>query len=130
SKIPSFTKENGSVASRAASNTVLNAIFDTVPELIGGSADLTPSNGTKLKTPNDFTTENKAGRYVHFGIREHGMAAIMNGMCSHGGLRPFGGTLLIFSDYTRAPGLLSCLLHQPVMHIYIHDSVGLAADRQ
>src|SRR5213075_2930513 len=78
SKIPSFTKENGSVASRAASQAVLNAIFDTVPELIGGSADLTPSNGTKLKTPNDFATENKGGRYIHFGIREHGTAAIMN----------------------------------------------------
>jgi transketolase len=128
SKIPSFTKENGSVASRAASQSVLNAIFDTVPELIGGSADLTPSNGTKLKTPNDFTTENKAGRYIHFGIREHGMASIMNGMVVHGGVRPFGGTFLIFSDYMRPSVRLSCLMHQPVIYIYTHDSIGLGED--
>jgi transketolase len=127
-KIPSFTKENGSVASRAASNTVLNALIDVVPELIGGSADLTPSNGTKFKTPNDFTTENKGGRYVHFGIREHGMAAIMNGMCIHGGLRPFGGTFLIFSDYMRPSVRLCCLMHQPVIYIYTHDSIGLGED--
>jgi transketolase len=107
---------------------VLNAIFDTVRELIGGSADLTPSNGTKLKTPNDFTTENKAGRYIHFGIREHGMASIMNGMVVHGGVRPFGGTFLIFSDYMRPAVRLSCLMHQPVIYIYTHDSIGLGED--
>jgi transketolase len=127
-KIPAFTKENGSVASRAASNTILNAIFDIVPELMGGSADLTPSNGTRLKTPNDFTTENKGGRYMHFGIREHGMAGIMNGMCVHGGIRPFGGTFLIFSDYMRPAVRLSCLMHQPVIYIYTHDSIGLGED--
>jgi transketolase len=128
SKIPSFTKENGSVATRAASQSILNAIFDTVPELIGGSADLTPSNGTKLKTPNEFATQNKAGRYIHFGIREHGMAGIMNGMCVHGGVRPFGGTFLIFSDYMRPSVRLSCLMHQPVIYIYTHDSIGLGED--
>jgi transketolase len=128
SKIPSFTKENGSVATRAASQSILNAIFDTVPELIGGSADLTPSNGTKLKTPNEFATTNKSGRYIHFGIREHGMAGIMNGMCVHGGVRPFGGTFLIFSDYMRPAVRLSCLMHQPVIYIYTHDSIGLGED--
>ena len=128
SKIPSFTKENGNVATRAASQSVLNAIFDTVTELIGGSADLTPSNGTKLKTPNEFATRNKAGRYIHFGIREHGMAGIMNGMCVHGGVRPFGGTFLIFSDYMRPSVRLSCLMHQPVIYIYTHDSIGLGED--
>jgi len=127
-KIPNFTKENGNVASRAASQSVLNALIDVVPELLGGSADLTPSNGTKLKTPNDFTTQNKGGRYIHFGIREHGMASIMNGMCVHGGVRPFGGTFLIFSDYMLPSVRLACLMHQPVIFIYTHDSIGLGED--
>ena len=127
-KIPSFTKENGSVASRAASNVVLNALVGVLPELIGGSADLTPSNGTALKGHTDFSKTNKAGRYVHFGIREHGMAAIMNGMSLHGGLRPFGGTFLIFSDYMRPSVRLAAIMGQPVLFIYTHDSIGLGED--
>ncbi len=128
SKIPSFTKENGTVASRAASNVVLNAIASVMPELIGGSADLTPSNGTALKNVPDFSRQRKDGRYVHFGIREHGMAAVMNGMSLHGGLRPFGGTFLIFSDYMRPAVRLASLMKQPVIFVYTHDSIGLGED--
>ncbi len=128
SKIPTFTKENGTVASRAASNTVLNAILADVPELLGGSADLTPSNGTALKGAKNFEPGTYDGRYVHFGIREHGMAGIMNGMVLHGGVRPFGGTFLIFSDYMRPSVRLSCLMRQPVIYIYTHDSIGLGED--
>lgn len=127
-RVPVFTKENGNVATRASSNAVLNAIIDDVPELMGGSADLTPSNGTALKGVGDFSAQNPAGRYIHFGIREHGMASMMNGMSVHGGVRPFGGTFLIFSDYMRPSIRLSCLMHQPVIYIYTHDSIGLGED--
>jgi len=126
--IPSFTKENGNVASRAASNVVLNALVSVMPELIGGSADLTPSNGTALKNQPVFARNRKDGRYVHFGIREHGMASIMNGLALHGGLRPFGGTFLIFSDYMRPAVRLAAIMKQPVIFIYTHDSIGLGED--
>jgi transketolase len=126
--IPSFTKENGSVASRAASNTVLNALVPILPELIGGSADLTPSNGTAVKTWKNFAPEDYAARYMHFGIREHGMGAIMNGMALHRGVMPFGGTFLIFSDYMRPAVRLACLMKQHVIFIYTHDSIGLGED--
>ena len=101
-KIPAFTKENGSVASRAAFGAVLNATASTLPELVGGSADLTPSNNTSVKTWTNFSPADFGARYVHFGIREHGMASIMNGMALHRGVLPYGGTfLVIFSDYMR-----------------------------
>jgi transketolase len=128
SKIPSFTKDNGSVASRAASNTVLNALAPILPELVGGSADLTPSNGTALKNEKVFARDHHAGRYVHFGIREHGMGSIMNGLSLHGGIRPFGGTFLIFSDYMRPAVRLAALMHQPAIFVYTHDSIGLGED--
>jgi transketolase len=128
SKIPVFTKENGSVASRAASNAVLNALVGVLPELIGGSADLTPSNGTALKNEAVFSRQRKSGRYVHFGIREHGMASIMNGLSVHGGVRPFGGTFLIFSDYMRPAVRLAAIMEQPVIFVYTHDSIGLGED--
>jgi transketolase len=127
-KVPSFTKDNGSVASRAASNTVLNALAPILPELVGGSADLTPSNGTALKNEKVFARDHHAGRYVHFGIREHGMGAIMNGLSLHGGIRPFGGTFLIFSDYMRPAVRLAALMHQPAIFVYTHDSIGLGED--
>ena len=127
-KIPAFTKENGNVASRAASNTVLNGLVGVLPELIGGSADLTPSNGTALKGHQAFSKANRAGRYVHFGIREHGMGGIMNGMALHGGVRPFGGTFLIFSDYMRPAVRLAAIMGQPVIFVYTHDSIGLGED--
>jgi transketolase len=128
SRIPTFTKETGGVASRAASQAVLNALVPALPELLGGSADLTPSNGTALKGQADFAKGNKAGRYVHFGIREHGMGGIMNGIALHGALRPYGATFLIFSDYMRPTIRLAALMKQPVIFIYTHDSIGLGED--
>ena len=128
SAVPSFTAENGSVASRAASNTVLNALVGVMPELMGGSADLTPSNGTAVKTWKNFAPGAYENRYMHFGIREHGMGSIMNGMALHKGVIPFGGTFLIFSDYMRPPIRLASLMHQRVILIYTHDSIGLGED--
>jgi transketolase len=126
--IPEFTKENGSVASRAASNTVLNALVGVLPELMGGSADLTPSNGTAVKTWKNFAPGAYDMRYMHFGIREHGMAAIMNGMALHRGVIPFGGTFLIFSDYMRPAVRLAAFMKAHVVFIYTHDSIGLGED--
>jgi transketolase len=126
--VPSFTKDNGAVASRAASNIVLNALVPILPELIGGSADLTPSNGTAVKTWRNFAPGDYAARYVHFGIREHGMGSIMNGMALHKGLLPFGGTFLIFSDYMRPAIRLASIMKQHVIYIYTHDSIGLGED--
>ena len=126
--IPEFTKENGSVASRAASNTVLNALVGVLPELMGGSADLTPSNGTAVKTWKNFAPGAYDKRYMHFGIREHGMAAIMNGMALHRGIIPFGGTFLIFSDYMRPAIRLAAFMKAHVVFIYTHDSIGLGED--
>jgi len=126
--IPSFTKENGSVASRAASNTVLNALVPVLPELMGGSADLTPSNGTAVKSWQPFAATRYEGRYMHFGIREHGMGSIMNGMALHGGIVPFGGTFLIFSDYMRPAVRLAAFMKLRILFIYTHDSIGLGED--
>jgi transketolase len=128
SVVPTFTAENGSVASRAASQTVLNALVAVLPELMGGSADLTPSNGTAVKTWKNFAPGAYEMRYMHFGIREHGMGSIMNGMALHGGIVPFGGTFLIFSDYMRPPIRLASLMQQHVIFIYTHDSIGLGED--
>jgi len=126
--IPNFTKENGSVASRAASNTVLNALVGVMPELMGGSADLTPSNGTAVKSWKNFAPGAYDKRYMHFGIREHGMGGIMNGMALHKGIVPFGGTFLIFSDYMRPAIRLAAFMQQHVIFIYTHDSIGLGED--
>jgi transketolase len=127
-KIPSFTKDNGNVASRAAFGAVLNATAEVLPELVGGSADLTPSNNTSVKAWKNFAPGDYAARYVHFGIREHGMASIMNGMALHGGILPYGGTFLIFSDYMRPAVRLAALMKQHVIYIYTHDSIGLGED--
>ena len=126
--VPDFTAENGSVASRAASQTVLNALVAVIPELMGGSADLTPSNGTAVKTWKNFAPGAYDMRYMHFGIREHGMGSIMNGMALHGGVIPFGGTFLIFSDYMRPTLRLASLMKQRVIFIFTHDSIGLGED--
>ena len=127
-KMPTFTKENGNVASRAAFGAVLNATADSLPELVGGSADLTPSNNTSVKAWKNFAPGEYGSRYVHFGIREHGMAAIMNGMALHGGVLPYGGTFLIFSDYMRPSVRLAAIMNARVIYIYTHDSVGLGED--
>ena len=126
--IPNFTTENGSVASRQASNSTLNGLVGVLPELMGGSADLTPSNGTAVKTWKNFAPDAYGMRYMHFGVREHGMGGIMNGIAVHGGIIPFGGTFLIFSDYMRPAIRLASIMKQHVIYIFTHDSIGLGED--
>jgi transketolase len=126
--IPSFTAENGSVASRAASGVVLNAIAPKIPELVGGSADLASSTNTIVKGAPSMSPDDHAGRNFHFGIREHGMGAVMNGMSVHGGFIPYGATFLIFSDYMRPSVRLAAVMHRHVIYVYTHDSIGLGED--
>lgn len=121
-------KDKPSLATRESSGQVINAIFDICPSLIGGSADLTPSNNTRSKEAIDYAAENHLGRYLRFGIREHAMAAVMNGLALHGGMIPFGGTFLTFSDYCRPAIRLSALMKQRVIYIMTHDSIGLGED--
>jgi transketolase len=126
--IPVFTAKDGNVASRAASGVVINAIAKTIPELMGGSADLASSTNTIIKGEPSFSAENYAGRNFHFGIREHGMGSIMNGMSLTGGVIPYGATFLIFSDYMRPPVRLACIMKRHVIYVYTHDSIGLGED--
>ena len=126
--LPVFTAKDGNVASRAASGVVINAIARKVPELIGGSADLASSTNTIIKGEPSFSAENYAGRNFHFGIREHGMGSIMNGMSLTGGIIPYGATFLIFSDYMRPPVRLACIMDRHVIYVYTHDSIGLGED--
>ncbi len=126
--IPVFTAKDGNVASRAASGVVINAIGKKIPELMGGSADLASSTNTIIKGEPSFSAENFAGRNFHFGIREHGMGSIMNGMSLFGGIIPYGATFLIFSDYMRPPVRLACIMERHVIYVYTHDSIGLGED--
>ncbi len=116
------------VATRKASEMVLEVVNPELPETLGGSADLTGSNNTKTKDLGVFTPENRQGRYIHYGIREHGMAAAMNGIWLHGGLRPYGGTFMCFTDYARGAMRLSALMGLPVTYVMTHDSIGLGED--
>lgn len=116
------------LATRAAGGKVLNAIADKVGYLIGGSADLTPSNKTDIKGRADFQKETPAGAYLRFGVREHAMASACNGIALHEGLRPYCGTFLIFSDYMRPAVRLSALMKVPVIYVFTHDSIGLGED--
>jgi transketolase len=116
------------MATRSASGKVLTAIAPHLPFLVGGSADLTPSNNTSVKAWKNYSPEDRAARYMHYGIREHGMAAIMNGMALHRGIIPFGGTFLIFSDYMRPAIRLAAFMKAHVVFIYTHDSIGLGED--
>ena len=116
------------VATRKASELALGAINDLLPETLGGSADLTGSNNTKTKSTGPLTRDDYAGRYVYYGIREFGMACAMNGMALHGGVIPYGGTFLVFSDYMRAGIRLAALQQQRVIHVLTHDSIGLGED--
>jgi transketolase len=125
--LPSF-KLGESLSTRAASGQVLNAIAKLVPNLIGGSADLAPSNNTNLKDLGDFGKANPKGRNFHFGIREHGMAAICNGLAYHGGLRPFCATFLVFSDYMRPAIRVAAIAKLPVIYVLTHDSVFVGED--
>src|SRR5665213_3369435 len=128
SLIPTFDASNGNVATRAASGTVINAIAQKIPELIGGSADLSPSTDTIVKGADSFEPGHHDGRNFHFGIREHGMGGIMNGMALYGGIIPYGATFLIFSDYMRPPMRLACMMKQHVIYVFTHDSIGLGED--
>ncbi len=117
-----------SLATRAASGEVLNRIAQHLPTLVGGSADLAPSNNTNIKGGGDYSAQEYGGRNFHFGVREHAMGAALNGLTLHGGLRAFGGTFLIFSDYMRPAIRLASLMHQPVIYVFTHDSIGLGED--
>jgi len=116
------------MATRASSEKVLEVINPVMQETLGGSADLTGSNNTKTSDLGVFGPDNRKGRYVHYGIREHGMAAAMNGMALHGGVRPYGGTFMCFTDYARGAMRLSALMGIPVTYVMTHDSIGLGED--
>lgn len=116
------------IATRKTSQACIEAYSQFLPELIGGSADLTESNNTKVKSASIFSKENPIGNYIHYGVREFGMSAIMNGLALHGGVIPFGGTFLTFVDYARNAVRMSAIMHQKVIYVYSHDSVGLGED--
>src|SRR5690606_14076848 len=115
-------------ATRQHSGTTLEALFGAIPELVGGSADLTGSNNTFVKNTAFFDAPDYAGRYINYGVREHGMAAAMNGMALHGGIIPYGGTFLVFTDYSRPAIRLAALMGVRVIHVGTHDSIGLGED--
>ena len=116
------------VATRKSSEMVLEVVNPIMPETLGGSADLTGSNNTLTSDLGVFDVDNRKGRYLHYGIREHGMAAAMNGMALHGGVRPYGGTFMCFTDYARGAMRLSALMGAPVVYVMTHDSIGLGED--
>jgi transketolase len=126
--LPEFPADAKGMATRASSGKVLNALAQQIPELIGGSADLEPSNKTWIEGSPSFQAESPQGRNFHFGVREHAMGAIVNGMSVHGGVIPYGGTFLIFSDYMRPAIRLSALSQYPSIWVYTHDSIGLGED--
>jgi len=126
--LPVFDPKDGPIATRSASGKVLNAVAAKIPNLFGGAADLAPSTDTYLKGFGDFLKDNPQGRNLHFGVREHAMGAILNGLTLHGGLIPFGATFLIFSDYMRPPIRLAALMNIPVIFVFTHDSIGLGED--
>ena len=121
-------KPGDKLATRSASGKVLDALAPRLPALIGGSADLTPSNNTRPKGAVDIKPGDFAGRYIRFGIREHGMGAMLNGLALHGGTIPYGGTFMVFSDYMRGAVRLSALMKAPVVFVWTHDSVGVGED--
>ena len=126
--LPVFDQANGNIASRAASGVILNAVAPQIPELMGGSADLSGSNLTTIKSASAFTADSPGGRNFYFGIREHAMGAVMNGMALHGGLIPYGGTFLVFADYMRPAIRLAALMGRQVIYVFTHDSIGLGED--
>ena len=126
--LASLVANPAKVATRKASEMALEALTAAIPELVGGSADLTGSNNTKTKSTGPLTRNDYSGRYVYYGIREFGMAAAMNGMALHGGIIPYGGTFLVFSDYCRNAIRLSAIQQQRVVYVMTHDSIGLGED--
>ncbi len=126
--VPFFPADPKGAATRVTSGTVLNAISDQVPNLMGGSADLAPSNKTLIKEAEDFQAGSRHGRNLRFGVREHGMGSILNGMALHGGVIPYGGTFLVFSDYMRPAIRLAAMMGLKVIYVFTHDSIGLGED--
>ncbi|HMD90572.1 MAG TPA: transketolase [Anaerolineaceae bacterium] len=126
--LPEFPADPKGMASRASSGKMINALAAKLPELVGGSADLTPSTSTWIENAEDFQPEKRYGRNFHFGVREHAMGAIVNGMTLHKGVIPFGATFFVFSDYMRPPIRLSALSHIPSIWVFTHDSIGLGED--
>ena len=126
--LPVFTAENGTIATREASGKVLAAIAQHLPTLIGGSADLTPSNNTLVKGMENFAPDNFGGRYIRYGVREHAMGSVMNGIALTEGMIPYGGTFLIFSEYMRPPIRLAALMGIRPIYVFTHDSIGLGED--
>ena len=120
--------EGKSLATRQSSQAALNAFGPALPELLGGSADLTPSNGTWRKDSVALTADSPGGNYLHFGVREFGMSAMLNGIVCHGGFIPYGGTFLTFSDYARNAVRMSALMKLRAIFVYTHDSIGLGED--
>ena len=121
-------EEAPKIATRVSSQRVLDTLAAAIPELVGGSADLTGSNNTKAVSQALISATDFSGRYLHYGIREHGMAAAMNGLALHGGVIPYGGTFLVFADYCRPSIRLSALMRQRVVYVMTHDSIGLGQD--
>ena len=126
--LPTFSPGGGPMATRNASGTVLNTLAPALPTLLGGSADLAPSNKTLLKESDDFQQGTAAGRNLRFGVREHAMGSILNGLALHGGVLPYGGTFLVFSDYMRPPVRLAAMMELPVVYVWTHDSVWIGED--
>jgi len=126
--LPGFSPDDGAIPTRKASGSVINSIAQVVPNLIGGSADLAPSNNTYMKEIDEQQADCPGGRNIRFGVREHAMGAIVNGMAYHGGLIPYGGTFLAFSDYMRGAVRVSALAHLHTIWVYTHDSVWLGED--
>ena len=126
--LPSFNPADKPIATRAASGAVIDAIINHVPTLLGGSADLTPSNNTMPKGAASLKKGDFSGRYIRYGVREHGMGAIMNGMALHGGILPYAGTFFVFSDYMRPSVRLAALSEAHVIYVYTHDSIGVGED--
>jgi len=127
-RLPRFTPTDGALATRQASGKVLAAVMPVIRRLMGGSADLAPSTDTYVKGLGDFSRDTPEGRNLHFGVREHAMGAILNGMALHGGLLPFGGTFLVFSDYMRPSIRLAAMMGVHVIYVFTHDSIGLGED--
>jgi transketolase len=128
SELPVFPADTKGLATRASSGKILNALAAHLPELLGGSADLEPSNKTWIAGSPDFQKDTPEGRNFHFGVREHAMGAVLNGMALFGGLIPYGGTFLIFSDYMKPAIRIAALSHIPAIYVFTHDSVGLGED--
>ena len=126
--LPSFAPDQGSMATRQASGVTINALSQRIPGLLGGSADLAGSNNTMVEAESNYAAGNYEGRNLHFGVREHAMAAALNGMALHGGLRPYAGTFLVFSDYMRPAIRLAALMGIAPVYVFTHDSVGLGED--